>query len=304
MRSLLRAASPPRRSGGGRCAQPARPDPVGRAGVRVLAWRARARPAAAGAGHPGLGHLLRDAADRAGAGWARRGRGGRRVRALRPDGSRLRAAAGRAPARADVLDVPPRHGLRGASGLQGARVIDGVACSRLRERGARDLRHPVPPGGRPHAVRPGGARPLPLRHLRLRAHVERRVDRRRADRPDPRTGRRRPRDLRPVRWRGLVGGGAAGPPRRGRPADVRLRRSRPDAQERGPAGRVGVSRHVQGAARRGRRRGALPRQAARESRIPRRSARPSAPSSSGSSRRRPTGSRAPATSSRARSTRT
>ena len=37
---------------------------------------------------------------------------------------------------------------------------------------ARPLRDPVPPRGRPHAVRHADPRALPRRHLRLRAHVD------------------------------------------------------------------------------------------------------------------------------------
>ena len=45
----------------------------------------------------------------------------------------------------------------------------------------------------------------------------------------------------------------------GRPADVRVRRPRPDAQERGRAGHLRLPRPLQGPARRRRRRGPLPR---------------------------------------------
>ena len=59
---------------------------------------------------------------------------------------------------------------------------------------------------------------------------------RRAGRDDPRPGRRGPGDLRPLRWGRLLGRGAARPPRDRRAADLRLRRPRPDAAERGRAG--------------------------------------------------------------------
>ena len=78
---------------------------------------------------------------------------------------------------------------------------------------------------------------LPGRHLRLRAHLVAGLDRRRADRADPRAGRRRTRDLRALGRRGLLGGGAARAPGDRRPAHLRVRRPRPDAQERGRAGR-------------------------------------------------------------------
>ena len=74
----------------------------------------------------------------------------------------------------------------------------------------------------------------------------------------PRAGRRRQGDLRAVRRRRLVGGGAADLPRGGRPAHLRVRGPRADAQERGQPGGGRVPRPVQGAADRGRRRGALP----------------------------------------------
>ena len=135
-------------------------------------------------------------------------------------------------------------------------------------------------------VRPAGADELPRGRLRLRAHVEPGVGDRGADRADPRPGRRRAGDLRALRRRRLERRGAARPPRDRRPADVRVRRPRPDAQERGRAGDRGVPRPLQGAAGRRRRLGAVPRAAAAASPTPRRSASGSAPSSSACSRRR------------------
>ena len=187
---------------------------------------------------------------------------------------------------AELLDVAPRHGLRAAAGLHRAGELDGVAGGRARGRRARDLRHPVPPRGRPHALRPAGADDVPRRHLRLRADVEPGLDHRGADRADPRPGRQRPGHLRPLRRRRLVGGGAARAPRGRRPAHVRVRRPRPDAQERGRAGHLRLPRPLQGAARGRRRRGPLPRAARRAVASRRPSARRSAPSSSASSRRR------------------
>ena len=55
--------------------------------------------------------------------------------------------------RADLLDVAPRHRLRGAARVHRAGLVDRVAGRRVRVRRARDLRHPVPPRGRPHALR-------------------------------------------------------------------------------------------------------------------------------------------------------
>ena len=134
------------------------------------------------------------------------------------------------------------------------------------------------------------------------AHLEPGVDRRGAGRADPRPGRRRPGDLRALGRRRLLGGRAARAPRDRRPAHVRVRRPRADAQERGRAGHLRVPRPLQGPARRGRRRGPLPRAPRRAVASPRPSARRSAPSSSASSRRRRASSRTRASSSRARST--
>ncbi len=47
---------------------------------------------------------------------------------------------------------------------------------------SRHLRHPVPPRGRPHPLRPGDPDPLPERRLRLRAQLVGRLDRRGTDR--------------------------------------------------------------------------------------------------------------------------
>ena len=134
---------------------------------------------------------------------------------------------------------------------------------------------------------PGRAQALPGRRLRLRHDVVGRVDRRGADRADPRPGRRRRRSS---------AASAAASTRRSprcsctgdrRPAHLRLRRPRPDAQERGRAGHRDLPRPLQGPARARRRRGALPRQARRRQRPRDQAQGRSAPSSSASSRRRP-----------------
>ena len=177
------------------------------------------------------------------------------------------SAAGRllagTPGRAELLDEPPRHGLRGAARVHGAGVVDGVARRGDRERRAGAVRDPVPPRGRAHALRDAHPRDVPARHLRVRHGVVRRVGHRGADRADPRAGGRREGDLRAVRRGGLVGGRAADLPGGRRPADLRVRRPRPDAQERGQPGGRRVQGPVQGAADRGGRRGALPRAAGR-----------------------------------------
>ena len=143
--------------------------------------------------------------------------------------------------------------------------------------------------------------PLPARHRRLRAAVVAAVGDRRTGGEDPGPGRRGPRDLRPLRRRRLLGRGAARPPGGRRPAHLRLRRPRADADERGRAGGRGLRavRHPAGPRRS---RGALPRQA-RRGRRPRDQAQDHRrASSSASSRRRRRSSRTPATWSRARST--
>ncbi len=150
----------------------------------------RLEPRAARARHPGAGHLLRHAARRAvsSAGASRAPRSA--SSAARSSRSASRAAAGRPARRAVVLDVAPRHGLRGARRVHGARVVDGVAGRGVRVGRARDLRHPVPSRGRPHALRAGHPQDVPARRLRLRHGVVGGVDRRGADRAHPRPGRR------------------------------------------------------------------------------------------------------------------
>ncbi len=82
----------------------------GRPGVGLRRRRAAARAArCSSSAFPVLGICYGMQLHRARARRARRGRGGRRVRPLAADGARARPAAGRHAARADVLDVPPRH---------------------------------------------------------------------------------------------------------------------------------------------------------------------------------------------------
>ena len=171
-----------------------------------------------------------------------------------------RAAEGDA-ARADLLDVAPRHRVRAAAGLHRAGLLERLAGGGGRGSERRHLRHPVPPRGRAHPLRPGDPDALPDRGVRLRADVVGGVDRRGTGPAHPRAGGRGQRDLRALRRRGLLGGGAAGAPRGRRAADVRVRRPRPDAQGRGRAGGEHVPRHVQGAAGGGRRGDALPGEA-------------------------------------------
>ena len=189
------------------------------------------------------------------------------------------------------------------AGLRGARRQPRLAGRRLRGPRARPLRDPVPPRGRPHPLRPADPRPLPARDRRLRRDLVAGVGDRRAGRADPRPGRRRGRDLRAL-GRGRLGDrGGARPPRDRRPAHLRARRPRPDAQERGRAGGRGDARaRRQPRPRRGRRSASSTGSPA--STTPSASARSSARSSSACSRTRPRSSPTSATSSRARSTRT
>ena len=101
--------------------------------------------------------------------------------------------------RAAVLDEPPRHGLRAAAGLHRARLQHRVPGRGLRGHRARPLWDPVPPRGRPHALRHRDPHPLPSRRRRLSGAVVARVVDRRAGRGDPRPGWRGACDLRPLR---------------------------------------------------------------------------------------------------------
>ena len=82
-----------------------------------------------------------------------------------------------------VFEAPPGFTALASSTESPVAAVEDV------ERG--DLRDPVPPRGRPHAVRAADPDHVPGGHLRLRAHLERRLDHRGADRGDPRAGRGR-----------------------------------------------------------------------------------------------------------------
>ena len=304
VRGVLRAAPARRGARGGHAPRAEGPDPVRGPGVGVRRRRAGHARGAARARDPGARHLLRHAGDGAHARRPRGGRRGRRVRALPAHRRGARAAAGGCPGRAELLDEPSRHRLRGAAGLHRAGLVHRVAGGGHGGPRPRPLRDPVPPRGGAHPLRHADPRDLPARHRRLRHGLERRLGGRGAGGPHPRAGGRRPGDLRALRRRRLLGGRAAHLQGGRRPAHVRVRRSRPDAQERGQPGGGRLPRPLQGAADRGRRRGALPRAARRASPTPRPSARSSARSSSACSRSRPPGSTTRATSCRARSTRT
>ncbi len=220
---------------------------------------------AARARHPRARHLLRHAA----AGARARRRASRPPRSASTGGRELTIFepgvlfAGHAE-RAAVLDVAPRHRLRGA------------ARFRLRSRRRRSRRSPRSSRSsaaiygiqfHPEVVHTPYGQEVLTHFLRdvcecemtwsAASIVEEQIARVRG------TGRRRKGHLRAVRRRRLVGRGAARPPGDRRPADVRLRRSRADAQERGRAGDRDLPRPVRGAARGRRRRGSLPRQARR-----------------------------------------
>ena len=240
--------------------------PLRRAGFGLRAGSAEVPDSAARPWDSDAGDLLRDAGDGAGARRAGRVGGDGGVRAHRPGPARRRRQAARRPARgAELLDEPPRRRLRGARGLHRAGLEPELAGCRLRAARPRPLRDPVPPRGRPHALRDRDPHPLPARRRRLRGAVVAAVGDRRAGGEDPGPGRGRQGDLRPLRRRRLLGRRAARPQGGRRQADLRLRRPRADADERGRAGGRGL-RPVRHPARPRRRRRALPRQAGRQGR--------------------------------------
>ena len=157
-----------------------------------------------------------------------------------------------------VFEAPP-----GFTALASSTASPVAAFESVR---ARDLRDPVPPRGRPHALRDRRPQEVPRRRLRRRAELVGRLDRRGAARAHPRPGRRREGHLRPERRRRLLGRRSARPPGDRRPAHLHLRRPRPDAKERGRAGHQGLPRPVQDPAGRRRRREPLPREARRRRR--------------------------------------
>ena len=155
------------RPGGGGQAQTAGDRALRRARLRICARGAPLGAWPTRPGRAGARHLLRHAAARPRVGRSRRaGRGGG-VRPLRPHRFPGGRPAGRNAQATDLLDVPSRHGLRGARGLHRPSLLDGLAGSGRRESRARHLRHPVPPRGRPHPVRAGDPHPLSDRGMRL-----------------------------------------------------------------------------------------------------------------------------------------
>ena len=138
------------------------------------------------------------------------------------------------PARAELLDEPPRHRLRAAR-----RASPRWPRRRPRRwprssRSSGPVRDPVPPRGRAHAARHARCCETFLRDVcGCESDWTPGLGRRRAGGADPRAGRRGPRDLRAVGRRRLLGRGADRAPRARRPAHLRARRPRPAAQERG-----------------------------------------------------------------------
>ena len=255
-------------------------------------------------GDSDAGDLLRDAGDGAGAGRPGRVGGVGGVRAYGSGPSRWRRQAARRSARgAELLDESPRCRLRGAGGVHRAGLQPQLAGCRLRVPRSRPLRDPVPPRGRPHALRDRDPHPLPARRRRLQGAVVAAVGDRRAGGEDPGSGGGGEGDLRPLRRGRFLGCRPARPQGGRRQADLRLRRPRADADERGRAGGRGLRASSGSRSSTSTPKSASsPSSPARTTR--RRSGRSSAPSSSASSRRRRTSSRTSATWSRARSTRT
>ena len=244
-------------------AHPARPGALRRPGVGLLRRGSEAAQRAARARNPGARHLLRDAGDGARARRPGRSRRDGGVRAHRADAHRRRRPpARRAAPRAAVLDEPPRLGLRPTRGLHGARRQPGISGCGARAPRARPLRDPVSPRGRPYPIRPADPGALPARDRGLRGRLVAGVGDRRAGRADPGRGRRGRRDLRALGRGRLRDRGGARAPRGRRPARLRARRSRADAQERGPSGGRGDA-GARGQPDPRRRRGALPRSARR-----------------------------------------
>ena len=260
MPGLLGGRPARRRARGGRGAGAGRARAVRWTGVGLRGRRPGGPRRAPRARDPGARHLLRHAGD--GSGARRRGRAHRRrrVRAHAPAGDLARRSV-RRPAGGAVLDEPPRRGRPAARGLRRdgrdrrrAGRGDGVAA-------AADVRGAVPSRGRPHALRHRPPQGVPVRRVRLHPDLDRGPRDRRAGRAHPGAGRRPARHLRPLRRRRQRRRRAARPPGDRRPADLRVRRSRLHAPQRGRAGRAGVRPPLRGPARARPRPGPVPRAA-------------------------------------------
>ena len=157
------------------------------------------------------------------------------------------------------LDEPWRPGRGAARGLQRRRRLRRRALCGRHRRGAPLLQPDVPPRGRPHARRRQVARQFRPPRLRPAGRLDDGRISRDQDRRHPRPGRAGQGDLRPFRRRRQRGRRGADP-RGDRPsADLRLRRSRPDAGKRGRAGRLAVPQPLQHPARPCGRGGPVPR---------------------------------------------
>jgi len=135
------------------------------------------------------------------------------------DRLRTRTAAGRHPRRADLLDVASHTVFAPPPGFTAlaASTASPVAAFESPERAVYGIQSTP----RSSTLRTAaGSDQLPVRCVRLRSRVERRVGDRGPDRADPGAGRRRTGDLRTVRRRGLERGGAAGAPGDRRSPDV------------------------------------------------------------------------------------
>ncbi len=223
-------------------------------------WRLRARG-------PDPRHLLWAPAHRAAPRRPRRVRRGSRVRA-RVAQARVRRSALRGPVagrRAHRLDESRRPGARAAGGHAADRDFRGLPLrggsfrrhSRLFTRKGSDLGRSIPSRGRPHRRRSPDPRELRAPHLRLSAHLDDVLLRRRHGRGDPAAGGKRAGRLRPFRGRRLFRRGGSRPPRNRRPADLHLRRPRHDEKERARRSRGALPRGARRAPRVHRRVGAL-----------------------------------------------
>ena len=230
---VLGARRPPLLGGRAAREEPRCADPLRRAGLGLRGQRAAGRSGDLRARRAGARHLLRHAADGAGPRRTRRARCGR----VRQDGAPLARSAGPGSSgRPDGLDEPPRLRDCGTARGRGDRRLRRDPDRRLRGARPEPVRRPVPPGGRAHAARPGGAEELPLRRRRRAAHLDARGRDRGAGRADPRPGREGARAVRAVGRRRLRRRCAARAQGGRRPADLCLRRPRPAPQGRGRSG--------------------------------------------------------------------
>ena len=159
-----------------RGARAPRPGALRWPGLGLRGRRARPPHGAARARHPGARHLLRDAGD--GPDARRPGREAPSRASSAAPSSRCATAAARCSRacrpssscwmshRDTVFEPPP--------GFTALASSPELAGRRLRGARPRPLRDPVPPRGRPHALRHRDPHPLPARRRRLRASSGRR----------------------------------------------------------------------------------------------------------------------------------